>query len=490
MRDNAHPKRTSFWKSLIAAVTITLSIFSHTEARVTREVAEATIHYLLEAVGIPATGVQATDDARRDAIVHMIYTDAGQREMVDWAVNNNNPVMLTAQFLWPNPSSNVIRNPNAQAQNQERVFRLLFPCGPGTFSSYAANNSRLGYHALNNAGANLVAICSAIIGNHAAIIQGNANGVHQIINKFNNAAHAIIDNKLAKVLFVLDVCDTAIQIKNILNQVIAGNNQQRNNTIDQAIANHAVFNEYDHRPVSATSVTVNIGQPNVHQEGDCVQTLYRHLINIAVQNDTAHPTNYNIDHLPAALQGYYTALYGIVNNHVVAVPVTQTEAGRMTLIDHDDWNADLSHAPNIGNIVNGAADDIVRVLTFVCPLNNNQPNMAQSNLGAYAAAAYQAPGLNPIIQTSQGAPLGGTNQQANATALQNALNALDGRCNVGNERFIVNVTDDMAAIGANGLPNNTDVVIQIADRLWNRTITIGARTAGIANAHAEIASIN
>lgn len=42
----------------------------------------------------------------------------------------------------------------------------------------------------------------------------------------------------------------------------------------------------------------------------------------------------------------------------------------------------------------------------------------------------------------------------------------------------------------NQLPNGADLVIQIADRLWNRTITIGAHTAGTANAHAEIASIN
>lgn len=99
---------------------------------------------------------------------------------------------------------------------------------------------------------------------------------------------------------------------------------------------------------------------------------------------------------------------------------------------------------------------------------------------AAAGAGYQNPVLVPVIQTSP-------NQQANATTIQDALNALDGRCNVGNERFIVSVTDDLNAIRSQAnLPNGINIIIEIADKLWNRTIKVGIWT----DKHAEIVSTN
>jgi hypothetical protein len=476
-------KKRGFWKELLTRVTIGIIAFGiafNTEARVTREVAEATIPYLLEAVGIPQN--QQTP-AQRNAVRDMIYTNDGQREMVDWARNGvfppNLAVLPNGQFGHAQLTTN----------SQKAKIAKFFPYSPtNTFSSYASSNNRVGWHALQ--GGNPVNICMHCI-------QGTIATVHQHVSDAGKVGVTqqiqAMNSKLAAVLFILDICDTADQIKDILTLVM-GHNQQRNNTVDQAIANHAVLNEYDHRPVSATSVTVNTPQ-GLHQEGDCVQTLYRHLINIAVQNDAANSKSYNIDHLPAALQNYYSNNnpQNIVN-HTIAFPTTEAEAGRTELAKHQRWHEALSAVPGVNNISNGAVDDIIRVLTHACPLNgHNQPNIGQSNLGV-RAGAYLAPGLNPTIQTSQGAPHGGTNQQAHATEIQDAFNALDGRCNAGNERFIVSVTDHMtdpqiAAI-QNNLPNNTNMVIQIADRLWNRTITIGARTAGTANAHAEIANIN
>lgn len=485
MRNNTHLKRTSFWKSLIAVVTIILGIFCNTEARVTREVAEATIPYLLEAVGIPPHANGAVNTARRDAIVHMLYTDAGQREMVNWAVNDQSPATLTAQFQpWPNPSSNVIYAPNAQPA-PERIFQLLFPRGPGTFSSYNHHASRLGKWVLSNNGVNLQTICRNLL---FPPIKSNVNAEGQI--RSNLLASMPIDTKLACVLFLLDICDTANQIFDILDArhamapitgytlPIVGAGGTRNTPI--AI----VYNEYSHRPVPAIAANTSAAW-----EGDCVQTLYRHLVNIAIQNDNTNSRNFNLEHLSVQLRGYYTTRHGAIDDGIIIVPVTETEAGLTQLMHHQSWHDALAATvPGGTNITNGAIDNIVTVLGAVRPAE-----MATSALNMIERA-YIAPALNPTIHTSTGVDGAGTNQQANATAIQNALNALDGRCNVGNERFIVSVTDYMGDLQIiaiqNQLPTGTDLVIQIADRLWNRMITIGARIAGTAHAHAEIISIN
>lgn len=609
MHDNAHSKRTSFWKSLIATVAvIMLGTSCNTEARVTREVAEATIPYLLEAVGIPpaaasADGVepgitaeeaQATNIARRDAIVHMLYTDDGQRQMVNWARNGifpprlmtdpitqnavfvpsnlylygwlsipllaANPQMQNVNGIMQNMFANIQAAPMALFAAQEMrnaYIGALFPPGPGTFSSYATHISRLGYHILNG---NLVDICSALISGNALQNQGLVE-VQGIINRLRQYQN--IDNQLAYILFVLDICDTVDQIKNILDQVLGVPQAQiRNTEIDNSV-NNEIHNEYNHRPVSATSI-VN----NQRRIGDCVETLYRHLINIAIQNnmDVARAISrreYDIGHLPIQLrQNYYTVLYnGHIHNNVVTVPRTHSEAGRTRLDHHEGWKNTLTsslfvvilgnnfanmpqaqitavtnHTATHGNQIdqiasiiangvvtratlvpiirtdqtinvntaNGIADNIIALTRSITTIISNATmadivgvlrgvspaNMGQSNLGIHAAAGagYQTPLLVPVIQTSQGIPHdNGTNQQANATAIQNALNALDGRCNAGNERFIVNVTDDPGVIAAQvNLPNGINIVIEIADKLWNRRIKVGIWT----DRHAEIVSIN
>lgn len=477
--------RKLLYSSLAALVSIGINF--NAEARVTREVAEATLPYLMEAAGIPQA--QQTQ-AQRDAIISMIYTDTGQREIWNWAVNDVQPQTLYNQFQmnWPIQSSNIVFSPNAQP-SPERIFQLLFPRGPGTFSSYNHHSSRLGRWCLNSNGNLLVNICTKLL--RPPVIP-NATNESKI--RSNLLSVAPLDTKLACVLFVLDICDTADQIFNILDElanllggianyqpqdIAAGQAGTRGNPIP------SVYNEYNIRPVPATAAI--FGQPQ-RQQGDCVQTLYRHLINIAAQNDNCNPRNLNIGHLLEGLRGYYTTRHGVINHDdgIITVPVTETEAGLTQLIHHQSWHdALVATVPGGTDITNGAIDNIVTVLEAIRP-----SNMSTSALNAIARV-YKAPFLNPAIPTSTGVGGAGTNQQANATAIQNALNALDGRCNVGNERFIVSVTDhidDPQVITIKPqLPTDTDLVIQIADRLWNRKITIGARTAG--KAHAEIISI-
>ena len=120
-----------------------------TEARVTREVAEATLPYLMKAAGIPedtrpnpdpSPTVPCYDQAKQEAIISMIYTNDGQQQIVNWVRSGDFPHIL----------SNVGFNSVNTYRIEQDNLQLLFPWGPGTFSSYATHISRLGYHALNN----------------------------------------------------------------------------------------------------------------------------------------------------------------------------------------------------------------------------------------------------------------------------------------------------------------------------------------------------
>lgn len=452
-----------FYSALVAFIGIGVNF--DTEARVTKEVAEATLPYLLEIAGLPQS--QQTI-AQINAIVRVLYTNAGQREIINWVRNGVFPSTLKWVFA---PLFEPPILPNAQ----KRKIGKFFPCQPiNSFSSYASNDSRIGWYVLNPS-FNSPEICKNLI------VRSDDNLPHKVRDAIN-IGDGIMQNtnsKLAAILFVLDICDTANQIFNILDirhreTPITGYNAGiRANVIP------AIYNEYDYRPVSATSA---------EGQGDCVQTLYRHLINIAIQNDNNKLRSFNISHLPEALREYYTIRHGAINQEIITVPVTETEAGLTQLMHHQSWHDVLVAAVPAGtDITNGAINNIVTVLGAIRP-----PMMSTSALNAIARV-YNAPSLNPTIPTSTGIGVAGTDQQANATAIQNALNALDGRCAAGNERFIVNVTDNMDAPQVTAirdqLPDGTNLVIQIADRLWNRTITIGAHTAGVENAHAEITSI-
>jgi hypothetical protein len=207
MHKNTPFRKTSFLRSLIIAALMTLGVACNTEARVTKEVAEATILFLLEAVGIPPTGVPATDNARRDAIVRMLYTDAGQQEMCDWATHGTFPPLLTtAGFITADTY-----------QVDQSNLQRLFPCQPGgTFTSYATNTDRLRYCIHGNIN-NIHKICAALINKTPNTITGsNKDKIKEVINLFPVLATKSVDQKLAIVVFILDICDTPDQIFNIL----------------------------------------------------------------------------------------------------------------------------------------------------------------------------------------------------------------------------------------------------------------------------------
>ena len=64
-----------------------------------------------------------------------------------------------------------------------------------------------------------------------------------------------------------------------------------------------------------------------------MQTLYRHLINIAIQNDVTNSRNFNVGRLPEKLREYYTNKYENVNHEIITVPVTETPVTTLVLVN-------------------------------------------------------------------------------------------------------------------------------------------------------------
>lgn len=509
------------------------------EARVTKEVAEAVLPYLMEAAGIEEDIGPRNQDGKPyylhnkiQAILDMIYTDEGQQQMVNWVRSGDFPHIL----------SNVGFNSVNTYRIEQDNLQLLFPCGPGTFSSYATHISRLGYHTLKNgnpintcqqlfgqqvqpiANVNVADVLNALgslykgqmptrpklqnliqylgipleervdntqklqrIADSLPIQLGETTNQQQMLQCFQNnpfvqnkisdviinvtlSTAGDVDTKLAIILFVLDICDNANQIFDILDALhanipsyqVPGDDTAGTRDIIQILSR---YNEYNYRPVSATSV---------NGQGDCVQTLYRHLINIAIQNDADNPRNLNIDHLPQRLQEYYSPRqYGDVRNHVISIPATHTEAGKTELDKHSMWNRQLkASVPEGTNIDNATIDDIVNVLKMVSPKQGTLISFGQSTLGIRNARELDQD-FAPTIQSSQ-------TQLINAIKMQDALNGIDGRCNNNDfsRRFIANIQLNPQNAGSNA-------IIEITDRLWRRRITLGVLT----NRHAEIIEI-
>ena len=490
--------------TIIAFVSIGVNF--NTNARVTREVAEATLPYLMEAAGIPEDsreekqGEESTNPTtqgktpyyssdKTKAILSMIYTDAGQREMVAWAKKGDFPESLREGGFTPSNlyydgwlieplkdaglgidintlvehlKQGPLNNPYSMLSFAIQAIRnayigALFPCGPGTFSSYAAHSSRLGYCVLNDK-TPVLDICSAII-KDSANIDCFTTEVKEIISHLREY-HNVIDSKLANIIFILDICDTCEQVKDILTKTLgADNSRERNSTIDSAVAERR-YNEYDHRPVSATSA--GTGQ----RTGDCVETLYRHLINIAIQNDTNEPRQYNIKNLPEKLRtDYYGKLYAsYISGNVLTIPKTETEAGKTELTCHGYWKEAL---------VASLTDENKSTKKNQQTQTNKQ--ISQANVSVIAEVLNRVSNVGMTQSASEV-----STDRSPETTIQNALNTLAGN----GERFIVYVNnpEDISLLG---LPNEIDVLI-IVDRLWKRTIKVGIWN----EQHAEIVSID
>jgi hypothetical protein len=341
---------------------------------------------------------------------------------------------------------------------RDTLIGRLFPCGPGTFSSYATNTSRLGYCIYtNNNVQHIQRICTALInGDIADISQARFTDTRNIISLFPLGDRSI-DTKLAITLFILDICDKSDHILSILDEYIAKGGALTGyvrNTIEGQI--NQQYNGYNHRPTSASSISGT---------GDCVQTLYRHLINIAIQNDAGNEGNYNINRLPVNLHGPYTKIHGQIQNNVITIDPKTGESGRMDTMLHKDW------ADSLGKTVieDGKIDFIAAILTIVEGMAANRPALAART------TAF------PHHLALSGAADSADNK---AIAIKNALNELDGKGNdtAGHSRFLVGIINQQhpTLVWAT-------VRIEIVDNLWGRRITIG--TSNQVGSHAEIIEI-
>ncbi len=161
--------RKLLYSSLVAFISIGINF--NAEARVTKEVAEATLPYLMETAEIPGdeedtehigdakTTVKANESwYKKDkiqAILSMIYTDEGQQQMVNWALRGVFPPTLAeAGFITAN---------TYQDQSYRNIsLASLFPCNTGTFTSFANHESRLGKYLLSTDSAQRLIILKKI----------------------------------------------------------------------------------------------------------------------------------------------------------------------------------------------------------------------------------------------------------------------------------------------------------------------------------------
>lgn len=359
------------YSSLAAFISIIVNF--DTEARVTREVAEAVLPYLMKAAKIPedppqnkspsppsmatttsssissSSSVSSSSSlsvtptipnyskAKKRAIIDMIYTDEGQQQMVKWVKNGEFPDNFKEKFI----SSNTYKD----EKYRKATLSSLFPCQTDTFTSFANHQSRLGLHILSNdlkkseyitqflQQQNIV---DKVIGNISFQSFEEANrSFHSKNRKSDPVINLPIDVLLAKVIFVLDIIDD----KNILSDVLR--NCGVNVPSFEDMRNNA---EYTVRPSPAIVAENIMGK----LDGDCVETLYRHLINIAIHD---YGTNkFHIERLPAELRKYYAKTDKYFNEfkdnlgEAPGLELFQSEAGRTNIEKHKSWKICLQNA--------------------------------------------------------------------------------------------------------------------------------------------------
>lgn len=340
-------------KLLACYFTCALAVFSgDTSARVTKEVAEAVLPYLMEAAGIPQT--QQTSD-HQAAVISMIYTDEGQQQMVKWVRTGEFPQKLKKSFGDFNSYGN--------RKYRKASLASLFPCLTGTFTSFSNSNVRCGKWILINP-KSIQQSLSKLIPN---IKEGkNLDDIFQNINR----PFGPIDTLLAKIIFTLDILDTPIGISNLIIQV---NSILNSITISQA--------EYTCRPVSAI---IAFDKKNNKYEGDCIETLYRHLLNIAIQ-DPGNLSRFHIERLPNELQGYYVApnKYPVNTADPEGLEIVEkSEAGLTNIENHTKWkNALKEWNDKLGSpldISKGSLINIANTLNAIAFHGGNIPSIDHS----------------------------------------------------------------------------------------------------------------
>lgn len=468
------------------------------DARVTKEVAEAALPYLMEFAKIPEDKegdvVQANEKKytkeKIQAILDMIYTDKGQQQMVNWVQKGEFPELLKdGGFFTENLYSDgwlriPLRQANTQAQNidtltqnlianvqinpilsfaihviRDSYIGALFPCGPGTFSCFAAHQSRLGNHALTNG--QLEATCSALLtGKDVGKLKVECQSIIKRLRSLSGA----IDNKIISVIFVLNICESAQQVFSILGKqlVIEGNK----------------YNEYICRPVSATAA-----ETSKPREGDCVETLFKHIIAIAIQQDQ---NKYRTETIPENLKRFFQkGVSGVMDlklhkewKDALIDAFSRSKLNeknvkislQKTISSLDFQKKELANT-KVDNIINTKLDKVIRQNKEETAQKISKGSV-QNIVDVLEAIAFYNCNIRDIT----------AEHEANkGQRLANALDQLAGCKN-----FSVEIVNNQRETSDKDIPTGVDSLIKIMDSRFSRLITIGVWGK---EGHAEIISI-
>lgn len=454
---------------------ISIGVNSDIEARVTKEVAEATLPYLMEAAGIPgdAEDVEHAGEEKTTvkanavwyakskiiAILDMIYTDEGQQQMVNWAINDVRPQILGGEGapfarIWPAESSNI------EQGNGERLFQILFPCKTGTFTSFSAHNSRLGYYALKYELVELIGATALNIGKKTKLIADLKVSKEKAVleNILTNLNKSTLDTSLAKIIFLLDICDGLDQLKTIYNNATSSVINIEASDIPTK------YNEYECRPVPATMAQKK------KNEGDCVENLCRHIIAIATQIDNA---KYDCAQLPPSIRlngRNFSGITEIQSHKVWADNLTETYLSSMT--------------ENFG--IQERMIAFIKQATLPCfklLLNEELKRITDSECLKISNGTFE--NITDVIESIA---FYGENRlsERSKNPIQRFVEAMHKISN-GQNKFEVSVLDKGSyPINA---PTDTNCIIEIQENSVNPTLNRKVLLAFCDNGHAEIMSI-
>ncbi len=213
-------------------------------------------------------------------------------------------------------------------------------------------------------------------------------------------------------------------------------------------------------------------------EGDCVETLYRHLINIAIQDpDDKRRNMFHIERLPKELRKYYNPSDECFTNRqhdlkeATGLKLDESEAGLTDFVKHISWKSCLIEAlfAIIGKedgctlckntllikkiselwVSIGQIDCIANILHTIAFHNSNDKNIK-------------------------------TGTDRNASLIENAMNKLSALSETSSKRFDVKIKNKTQE-----MPQWVNKIIEINDPHAHRTIVVGAEKDG----HAEIIKI-
>lgn len=414
------------------------------DARVTKEVAEAALPYLMEFAKIPeGTGgdvVQANEGKyaknKINAILNMIYTDKGQQQMVNWVQKGEFPELLKDGGF---ESTGIYRD----EPYRKASLGSLFPCTTDTFTSFTNHSSRLGKHVLGAPGQ-----APNIINQLFSFRKNDTQSpLDAIVNNMRSiSVSSNLDSILAKIIFILDIFDSKDQICDIFK---ACNDKTLKNLKDKFSKKDIIASksEYQCRPVSAIQA---------NDTGDCVETLYRHLINIAIQDTDG---SLQIDKLPIPLRKFYDS---DMKYQTIDAPKggARSQAGLTSIERHKDWKGCLEAvSSNVIDCSIGSLCSIAKMIDYIA--NYEEKRVLDTT---HANDMFSLSGL-----------------------LENAMNKLADQ----DDRFTVNVPKKEEGKERElGAPSWCSTIITIEDTIIARTIRIGiCEKLDKSYGHAEILTI-